>query len=140
MLRSKILLERVWKALSWWADKFQHFRKVWKCALPWLNRKMKYCLLFSGPYFFWAGVSTLALQQLASLLGLLDLRDSFISLDQDNWKSSKFFRKINSTLISLDISKMEDTLALWTLWILVTICSWFHGHILICLKMTAFCT
>ena len=37
--RNKILLERVWKALSWLADKFQYF---WRCenvlCPPWLNR------------------------------------------------------------------------------------------------------
>ena len=28
---------------------------MWKCALPWLASKMKYCLLFSGPCFFLSG-------------------------------------------------------------------------------------
>ena len=28
---------------------------MWKCALPWLARKMKYCLLFSDPCFFLSG-------------------------------------------------------------------------------------
>ena len=54
---NRILLERIWKALSWLADKFYYFLKVWKFALPWQAGKTSYCLLFNDPCFFWVGVS-----------------------------------------------------------------------------------